>query len=37
MTVPTFSDLKLRYQNYEADDEPRIIELHGDSVKIFQF
>lgn len=31
----TFSDFKLRYQNYEVDDEPRITELHGDQVNIF--
>lgn len=29
-----FSDLKHRYQNYEVDEEPRIIELHGDTVNI---
>lgn len=33
-----FSDLTLHYQNYdEVDIEPRIIELHGDRVNIFEF
>lgn len=37
MNLLIFSDFKLRYQNYEVDAEPRIIELHGDRVNILKF
>lgn len=33
----TFSDLKLRYQTFEAEEEPKVIELHGGKVNILNW